>query len=110
MGNIELKIDGEVIVLTSQQTAQLKRAVVKETSVPNPKNCGNITLYCKEGGKKGSYPLAIVSSYKVPCAWGIGNTLYGRDFNLLELKGFIKSIKAFAAQIWTTAEKELKNV
>jgi len=110
MGNIELKIDGEVIVLTPQQTEQLKRAVVKETSVPAVKSCGNISLYCKKAGIKGSYPLVIASSYKVPCTWGIGNILQGRDFSLTELKTFIKDIKAYAAQIWATAEKELKNV
>ena len=110
MGNIELRIDGEIIVLTSSQTAQLKRAVEKETSVLAPKTCGKISLFCKEGGNKGSFPLVIVSSYKVPCAWGVGNTLYGRDFSLVELKSFIKNLKAYAAQIWTTAEKELKNV
>ena len=112
MGNIELKIDGEVIVLTSQQTEQLKRAVVKEISVVAPKNCGSISLFCKETGNKGSYPLVIAAAgpHKVPCSWGVGNNLYGRDFSLMEVKTFIKDIKAYAAQIWTTAAKELKNV
>lgn len=109
MANIELKIDGEVIVLTSQQTAQLKRAVVKETSTPVPKYCGNFVLHCRKTGN-GSYPLVVVTTAKIPCEWGIGNTSYGRDFSLNELKGFIKGLKAYAAQIWTTAEIELKNV
>ena len=110
MGNIELRIDGEVIVLTSQQTAQLKRAVVKETSTLVPKYCGNIVLHCKKTGTKGSYPLVVATTAKIPCEWGVGNTSYGKDFSLTELKGFIIDLKAYAAQIWTTAEKELKNV
>lgn len=109
MGNIELKIDGEVIVLTSSQTAQLKRAVEKETSVPPHKIVGGIKMSCKDG-KKGSYPLVLSSTAKVPCDWNAGNNSYGGDFSLTELKGFIKQLKMFAAQIWTTAEKELKNV
>lgn len=110
MGNIELKIDGEIIVLTSQQTAQLKRAVEKETSVPTPKTCGNITLSCKLAGKNSSYPFVISATYILPTVWGTKPGSTGRDFTLEELKGFIKDIKAYAAQIWVTAEKELKNV
>ena len=104
-----MKIDGEVIVLTSSQTAQLKRAVEKETSVPPMKYSGNMRMSCK-GGKKGSYPLVLSTLTKVPCDWNAGNGLYGGDYALTELKGFIKQLKAYAAQIWTTAEKELKNV
>ena len=109
MGNIELRIDGEVIVLTSQQTEQLKKAVIKETSVPVSQNICGILMSCKDG-KKGSYPLVLSSNAKVPCNWNAGNYSCGGDFSLNELKGFIKKLKAFAAQIWTTAEKELKNV
>ena len=69
-----------------------------------------ITVLLSLAESKGSYPLVIASSYKAPCSWGVGNTLYGRDFSLTEVKTFIKNIKAYAAQIWTTAEKELKNV
>jgi len=110
MGNIELKIDGEVIVLTSSQTAQLKRAVEKETSVPAPKMCGNLTLSCKQAGKQTTYPFVISSSYVVPSPWGRSTGSCGKDFSLVELKGFIKQLKIYAAQIWATAEKELKNV
>lgn len=106
---IELKIDGEVIVLTSSQTAQLKRAVVKETSVPAPKAYGVFTICCKDGGKKSSYPLVLRSNFRISTAWNVGDG-YGRDFNLFELKGFIRELKLYAAQIWTTAEEELKNV
>ena len=109
MGNIELKIDGEVIVLTSQQTEQLKRAVVKETSSPKPLSIGGIKMSCKDG-KKGTYPLVLSSSSKAPCDWNAGNSSYGGDFSLAELKGFIRQLKIFAAQIWATAEKQLKNV
>jgi hypothetical protein len=109
MGNIELRIDGEVIVLTSQQTAQLKRAVEKETSAPEKLHAGsNILLCCKE--TKGTYPLVISSSTAIPSEYGVATGKYGGDFSLYELKGFIKNLKAYAAQIWTTAEKELKNV
>lgn len=109
MGNIELRIDGEVIVLTSSQTAQLKRAVEKETFVPAPKCCGNMTMSCK-GDKRGTYPLVLSFTAKVPCNWGVGNVSYGGDYSLGEIKGFIKQLKTYAAQIWATAEKELKNV
>ena len=110
MGNIELRIDGEVIVLTPQQTAQLKRAVEKETSVPPLKSCGNVSLQCKSAGKNSSYPFVISSTYILPSVWGVRVGSTGRDFSLVELKGFIKDIKTYAAQIWVTAEKELKNV
>ena len=110
MGNIELKIDGEVIVLTPQQTEQLKRAVVKETSMPAPKTCGNLTLSCKTTGKKASYPLMITSSCRTPASWGGPVGSYGKDFSLIELKGFIRNLKLYAAQIWSTATTELKNV
>ena len=104
-------IDGQTIVLTPAQAKQFRDAVLKETSVaPEPKNCGNITLSCKKAGKATTYPLMITSSFVVPAEWGrpIGST--GKDFSLAELKTFIKSVKEYAAQIWTTAGKELKNV
>lgn len=112
MRNIELKIDGEVIVLTSQQTEQLARAIKKETSVPAPKLYGSFTFCCKEAGKKTAYPFVLKSSAQAPSSCNVGSvgTGYGRDFSLLELKGFIKELKLYAAQIWTTAEKELKSV
>ena len=114
MANIELKIDGEVIVLTSQQTAQLKRAVEKETSVPMPKGCGSLLFSCKPAGKDTSYPLVISShtvmtKNKFPTSY---RTIarYGYDMGLTDVKVFIKALKEYAAQIWLTAAKELKNV
>ena len=107
---MEIKIDGQTIVLTPVQAEQFKKAVLKETALPGPRHCGNTVLHCKNTGRNGSYPLVMISSHKVPCEWGCGNISYGRDFSLTELKGFIKDIKAYAAKIWTTAEKELENV
>lgn len=109
MKNIELKIDGEVIVLTSHQTEQLRKAIVKETSVaPMPKTCGNITLSCKPN--ESTYPFVISSAGIVPVSWGVNTDSKGRDFSLWELKGFIRDIKAYATQVWDYAEKDLKNV
>jgi len=110
MGNIELKIDGEVIVLTSSQTAQLKRAVEKETSVPAPKMHGNMTFSCKPAGKNGSYPFVISSTHVLSATAGVSSGARGYDFGLIDLKSFIRELKKYAAQIWTTAEKELKNI
>jgi len=105
---MEIKIDGQTIVLTSAQTAQFKKAVLKETSVPDPQSCGNYTLHCKKA--KGNYPFVMSTSVPAPINWGIGEKRYGKDFSLQELKTFIQNLKKYAAQIWTTAEKELKNV
>lgn len=110
MGNIELKIDGEVIVLTSSQTAQLKRAVEKETAVPLPKNYGSITMSCKTPGKTASYPLVISSNCALSSDTGQASSAKGRDFSLGELKSFIRELKVYATQIWTTAKKELESV
>ena len=104
MGNIELKIDGEVIVLTSQQTEQLKRAVVKETGTPAPKSCGSMIMSWKL--EKGSYPFVLSSSGPLPSGakplsiaidWS-GHR--GRDFNQTELKSFIAQLRAYAKTIW----------
>ena len=105
---MEIKIDGQTIVLSPAQAEQFKKAVLKETSVPASKQCGNLTLHCKK--PKGTYPFIISTSALVPPTWGIGERKYGKDFSLCELKTFIKNVKAYAALIWTTAEKELKNV
>ena len=110
MGNIELKIDGEVIVLTSQQTEQLKRAVIKETSVPAPKLFGSLSISCKPGGKSDSYPFVISSVCKTGSAWGCKANSYGWDMSLTDVKTFIREIKAYAAKIWPTAPQVLGNV
>ena len=108
MRNIELKIDGEVIVLTSQQTAQLKRAVEKETSVPAPKSNGNMTMSCKTGGIKTSYPFVLSSSCLLPSGAKPTTSLTtdsshkGRDFNQAELKRFITALRVYAKIIWPT--------
>jgi hypothetical protein len=101
-------IDGQTIVLTPVQAKQFRDAVLKETSVLQPKACGYIMLHCKN--PKNNYPLVISSTALVPPDWGIGEERYGRDLSLTELKMFIKHLKTYAAQIWTTAEEELKNV
>ena len=106
MGNIELKIDGEVIVLTSQQTAQLKRAVEKETSIPAPKSNGNMIMSCKTGGIKTSYPFVLSSSCVLPpgseptTSLTSNSSHRGRDFNQTELKRFITILKTYAKTIW----------
>ena len=112
MANIELKIDGEVIVLTSQQTAQLKRAIKKETevSVPPPRYYGNLLVSCHPNGPKSSYPLLITSCYKVDTTWKCPPNHCGYNLGLEDVKNFIEILKEQAAKIWKTAEKELKNI
>ncbi|GAG53772.1 unnamed protein product [marine sediment metagenome] len=108
MGNIELKVDGEIIVLNSQQTAQLKKAVQKETSDPQPMNCGNIVISCKAGGVECAYPFVLSSAYMLPPGCKPSSSPLtnhrGRDFNQAELKTFITRLKTFAKIIWPSFE------
>jgi len=102
MANIELKIDGEVIKLTSQQTAQLKRAVEKETKVPAPKAYGNMVMSCKT--VKSTYPFVLSSSAALPSSAKLKACDFtnhrGRDFSQTELKSFIAELRAYAKTIW----------
>ncbi len=114
MRNIELKIDGEVIVLTARQTAQLKRAVEKETSVPHPKSCGCLLISCNPAGKSTTHPLVVSSITKLSKDKFSGSytsiARYGYDFSLSDVKMLITTLKEFSAQIWQTAAAELKKV
>jgi len=110
MGNVELKIDGEVIVLTSQQTEQFKRAIKKETSVLPARQCGGLRITHKPCGTKSAYPLVISSSLKLTSQWGCPPNHYGYDLSLSDVVQFIKALKEEAAKVWSTAAKELKSV
>jgi hypothetical protein len=107
---MEIKIDGQVIKLTSAQAQQFRKAILAETDVPAPKMIGTMTLCCKPNPT--SYPL-ILASNNPASGFGVARLTTnhkGRDFNLTELQTFIKELKLYAAKIWPTAEKTLKNV
>jgi len=76
---------------------------------------GQMTLACKKV-KKATFPFVIMYSGGIPANWNVQIPPYdltqykGRDFSLSELKAFIKQLKVYAAKVWTTAEKELKNI
>ena len=107
---MEIKIDGQVIKLSTAQAQQFKKAVMKE--VPDPihpthKLCGNgITLYCKP--IKGSYPLVMTQSaqsFRTLKSFGLtvpeqAYPIIGRDYNKAEFQNYVRLIKTFAKKIW----------
>ena len=122
--SIEIKIDGETLKfkLTATQKAQLKRATTKVTAVDNTPipHFGVFTLACKTPRlEEDSYPMVVFHGSKLSTTLKLkgftGHTTNpgyynGRDFNLPELKTFIRDLKTYAAKIWDTAEEELKSV
>ena len=109
---MEIKIDGQTIVLTDAQAQQLKTAILNEVpTAVKPVAHSSFKMYCRPPQNNGKlHSIPVVITYPATSLLNLKNyqledkmvtyPIVGRDFSQDELQCFVKALKTFGKSVW----------